>query len=396
MSQTSRHTTSRSSGGASEKAPSPPPPIPRWRFALYSLFPVVLLFVATEVTVRVARLDVPRIHNAGLPEEFVGLLRLDPDLFWSLKPNLSQMSQAALVQTNELGLRSAPLHPKRPGEFRILSLGESSTFGAGVGNSENYTAVLQDVLQARKPDRAFCTINAGVSSYSSFQSLKYLELRGLALKPDLVLFYHEVNDYLPSTLRDSSDNEIGALRSDRQLYDSRTSTLHRALLHSAVFRFLTCRLAAARLEGFRNRKVPSPLTAVGLPGIGIQDRLFEHRDGQRVAVQLPEVAIGRRVTDEERLENLRELVRFTREKGVRLVIVHPSYRDSRRHECILTRFCRDSGTPMFEAYDALHPPDLPATSLFWDRWHPTRQGHRRLAEALGKFLLDRGFLASGG
>ena len=50
-------------------------------------------------------------------------------------------------------------------------------------------------------------INAGVSGYTSFQSRKYLELRGLELKPDLVLFYHEQNDFLKAEF------------SDRELYD---------------------------------------------------------------------------------------------------------------------------------------------------------------------------------
>jgi hypothetical protein len=50
-----------------------------------------------------------------------------------------------------------------------------------------------------------------------------------------------------------------------------------------------------------------------------------------------EKALGRRVTEEERQANLERLVALTNEHGMKLVLLHPSYRDSTPHECLLTR-----------------------------------------------------------
>lgn len=112
-------------------------------------------------------------------------------------------------------------------------------------------AQLGPLLEAANPGRSFTTINAGVSAYSSFQSLIYLELHGLDLEPDLVIFYHELNDYLPSTLRDSSQNELGVMQTDRQLHESRTLGVARLLgQRSALFRALRSWSAARNLESF--------------------------------------------------------------------------------------------------------------------------------------------------
>ena len=76
-----------------------------------------------------------------------------------------------------------------------------------------------------------------------------------------------------------------------------------------------------------------------------------------------------------------------RDNNIRLVVIHPTYSYSKRHECALTEFCSRRGVPMFEAYDSLHP-DAPGPSLFFDNVHPTVEGHRRLAADLCRFLID--------
>jgi lysophospholipase L1-like esterase len=366
--------------------------LPRWRFALYSLLPTVLLFASAEIGLRCSGLDTPSVRNVGFPDEG-GLLQLDPELFWAFRPNVDIEAGGARIETNPLGLRGGPIEPKQPREFRILSLGESTTFGSGVSNDETYTHLLQERLAAALPATRFTAINAGVSAYSSFQSLRYLETRGLALQPDLVLVYHELNDYLPSTLRDSSDNEIGAVKTDRELYESRASFLRRAAVRSACVRFLTYRVAEWQLKRLRFRSTPNPLPEIGLPAAGLPGRLRLTRDGKEVRLSArEEIALGRRVSEDERRDNLAAFVEQCAQHDVRLVLIHPSYRNSVPHECALTRFARDTGTPMFDAFEALHPPGVRKKVLFSDHMHPTAYGHRRLAEGLAAFLLERGLV----
>jgi len=50
------------------------------------VLPALVLLIAAETAVRVMGLDAPTLRNVGLPEERVGLIRLDGELFWGCGP----------------------------------------------------------------------------------------------------------------------------------------------------------------------------------------------------------------------------------------------------------------------------------------------------------------------
>jgi len=354
---------------------------------------------AAEIGIRVWDLADPGIRTMPLPGEYQGLFRPDEELFWSLSPNLRLRFQGETVVTNAMGFRaSQEVGDKLPGEFRILSLGESTTFGPGVANDRTYSAVLERLLQETDDTRSFRVINAGVPAYSSFQSLMYLKRRGLALEPDLVLFYHELNDFLPSSLRDSSNNEIGLSSTDRQLFESRQGQVDRKLLSwSAIYRFLVFRAARYRIARLQQDQVQNPLVDIGLPDIGLPPRVVQAdrgQDEQRPTLTgLNEKALPSRVSPEERRQHFDELASLCEENGIQLLLIHPSYAGSKRHECILTEFCSERQVAMLEAYDVLHPDGSGPATMFRDSWHPRLAGHRALAQALSrkisKEFLDR-------
>lgn len=370
--------------------------------AAYSLLPVVLLLVSAETAVRLARLDRPAYYAGGLGsiDQFGSGGMSDVDLGWRGRPGYRAPSTAGqpAYAHNSLGLRSPEVGPKGANELRILSLGESSTVGVGVEGGQTYSARLQEILGNSLRPRPVTVINAGVSGYSSFQSLKYLELRGLALEPDLVLFYHELNDYLPSTIRDPEQSEVEVLLSDRQIYDSGLVRVNRWFLaHSALYRLASYQYSRRRIgalmrrSGQPPRAVNSPLPEIGLPATyNLVAGVFQRADGggQKLVDAIHPATVGRRVTSEERLDNLRRLAALCREKGLALVIMHPSYRQSSRHECLLTRFCADNGIPLFETHDVLHPGGSPPEAMFRDSMHPNASGHAALAEGLAPFILD--------
>jgi lysophospholipase L1-like esterase len=334
-------------------------------------------------------LDHPSLQSLPLPEERAGLIQPDRTLFWSLRPDTHAIWQGTQISVNHEGTRGDEIEPKQPGELRILSLGESTTFGSTVSDDDTYSARLEALLQAAYPNRHVTVINAGVPAYSSFQSLTFLEQRGFALQPDLVLFSHELNDYLPTSLRDSSNNEIGLVQTDRQLYESRAQRGHRALMQwSAVYRWLSYALANARIRKFDRPEAANPILGIGLPGYELPSRVAsaEGRSGDTPAHN--DKALGRRVSDEERRANLEQLTSLCRARGVQLVLLHPSYRDSFRHECLLTRFAAERGVLMFDEFDSLHPPDVSARSVFNDAWHPGPDGHAWLAKDLARFLAE--------
>ena len=88
----------------------------------------------------------------------------------------------------------------------------------------------------------------------------------------------------------------------------------------------------------------------------------------------------------ERLEILNSFREICENEGIELVIIHPSYRYSKPHECVLTDFCKSNQVPMFEAYESLHPQIENAQLLFYDDVHPNREGHWQLASDLVRFL----------
>ena len=152
-------------------------PRSKLKLVAFSLIPAFVLFAGAELAVRLSGLDAASLETAPLPEEAAGLFRPDDELFWSLRPNLDLSYRGGPVTTNSQGLRAPEIAPRQPGEFRILSLGESTTFGVGVANHETYTDRLAALLRDRYPSRVFTAFNAGVSAYSSFQSLRFLETR---------------------------------------------------------------------------------------------------------------------------------------------------------------------------------------------------------------------------
>jgi lysophospholipase L1-like esterase len=96
---------------------------------------------------------------------------------------------------NSLGLRGEEVVlPKPEGEFRIICVGGSTTYTSKV---EDYKLSYPDLLQENLLDAGYNhvnVINAGMLSYTTYETLINLQLRLLDLKPDLLIIYHAVND----------------------------------------------------------------------------------------------------------------------------------------------------------------------------------------------------------
>ena len=89
-----------------------------------------------------------------------------------------------------------------PGTYRIACVGDSHTFGAGVGEGESWPAVLR-ALGAAEPSwfgagvRRVEVLNAGVNAYDTRREVTLLRNRVLPLEPDLVLLQFHANDTRP-------------------------------------------------------------------------------------------------------------------------------------------------------------------------------------------------------
>ncbi len=199
---------------------------------LIALFPLVF-FATVEALTRLFDLKPPGTLRPEIPawldrniltkeEEWAGMLSDVPSdltnyyrtyawdryLFYRLNPGLDlpltdiTMPPAVRPRTRwtfHTGARGfntddVPLE-KPPATFRIVMLGDSSTFGWGVDPGETYARRLQDALRGRHPGAAIDVINLGVCGYSSLQGLVLLERVAAAYQPDVVALSYGSNDF---------------------------------------------------------------------------------------------------------------------------------------------------------------------------------------------------------
>jgi hypothetical protein len=163
---------------------------------------------------------------------------------------------------------------------------------------------------------------------------------------------------------------------DEQRFDDDRRKLHRKVLSIwATYRFLHHVAARWRIYRFeqaaRQRTEPGPMMVM---------------TGYDVAMDSPQ-----RVSLVERKANFAQMLALSKAHGFKLVMIHPSYRQTARHECELTEFCKDNHVAMYDAHDALHPPGVALEKIFFanDIVHPNEWGHRNIGEALGRFLIDQ-------
>jgi hypothetical protein len=158
-----------------------------WNVALSALLTLIGL-AAMEAYLRYT---IPPMQEGTLYEYSAKSKRLK-----LMKPHADMRIFGARIQTNDLGFRDnrPAVPPKRPGEFRIVVLGDSFTFGPGVEYEHLYTSLLRTRLARAHPE--VTVINLAVEGYNIIQYQAVLEEVGLGLKPDLVMLaMFPVNDF---------------------------------------------------------------------------------------------------------------------------------------------------------------------------------------------------------
>jgi lysophospholipase L1-like esterase len=139
----------------------------------------------------------------------------DQKLYWKLKPNQDCFTKVdhKPVRINSHGTRGPEFDPaKAAGTVRILSIGDSRTFGWGLAESETYSARLQQSLAEKYGGgRKVEVINAGVNGWSYSQMAVYFRDVGLAFKPDVVVL-GEANPWTQFSERNSPEFVAAFLR----------------------------------------------------------------------------------------------------------------------------------------------------------------------------------------
>jgi lysophospholipase L1-like esterase len=89
------------------------------------------------------------------------------------------------------------VRPKPAGTFRVLTMGESSTFGYGHNEDhQTYPFQLEQILRQRYPGRKIQVYNLGIPHFRSNNILALAKTEAAALEPDLITVYAGYNNAL--------------------------------------------------------------------------------------------------------------------------------------------------------------------------------------------------------
>jgi lysophospholipase L1-like esterase len=154
---------------------------------------VGLLLLISEMVVRLWDRYDPIFRPVDLEDRII-FKKSEPS-FSIFRPGSVGMTHGHTVRINSWGFRGAEWPAaKLPGAFRIMVLGDSFTFGQGIGEEERYTTQLEKQLREQFPWRTIEVLNLGVCGYSAVDEAKLLEKIGPLLRPNLVLVQFTGND----------------------------------------------------------------------------------------------------------------------------------------------------------------------------------------------------------
>lgn len=179
--------------------------IARWRLAAAA---TIVTLVLLEIGVRISfsnALD----NSAVTIERTPDLQKINADdvaLMWRVRANVQDFRvrtheangqevpvlREFTVNTNSAALRGKEEYLPTSSQT-VLAIGDSTTFGLGVDDSETWPAQLQALLRQASPDAQ--VLNAGVTGYSLLQSFIYLENHGFGFSPETVVLTCGSNDF---------------------------------------------------------------------------------------------------------------------------------------------------------------------------------------------------------
>jgi lysophospholipase L1-like esterase len=209
-------------------------------FALAALTVGVLVsLVVGEVAVRVLGVTgAPRRHFRP------GIYAPDPELGWVLQPAYRgvhlEYDFEAPTTTNALGYRGPAWDATRSAStVRVLALGDSCTFGRGVGDADTWPARLEARLRAGGVDAA--VYDAGVPGYDTVQEEVVLGRLLPVVRPTHVVVAWLPNDVLERSVDLRSRTQIldGQRVDDVERYQEWKARIEgRSISGSALYRFL--------------------------------------------------------------------------------------------------------------------------------------------------------------
>ena len=165
---------------------APPPRFGLGRSLLYSAILILLFLGLIEGSLRAY------VFTFRSPAERFDLATNT----FELRPGVFPTPNPDPIVVNSRGFVGAEFEdPPPPGTLRIVTVGDSCTFGAGTLRG-TYPVLLEDRLRAEPAGPRVQVVNAGIQGMNSELALRRLESRVVPLRPDLVTIYIGWNDLM--------------------------------------------------------------------------------------------------------------------------------------------------------------------------------------------------------
>jgi lysophospholipase L1-like esterase len=116
---------------------------------------------------------------------------------WRLRPNSQSVFFQSAISINSRGFRGREIAQEKGNTYRIVALGESTTFGITLDREDRpWPEVLGELIRERlRPGRPLEVVNGGVPGYGVEQSVRRLASDILPLKPNMIICYHGINGF---------------------------------------------------------------------------------------------------------------------------------------------------------------------------------------------------------
>jgi lysophospholipase L1-like esterase len=320
------------------------------------------------------------LRTLALPADTPGLFpKTASDSEWSGRPSTEGMYAGVPVSFNRFGLRDRERTIERtPGTIRVVTLGDSMTFGMGVPEPETFPRMAETLLNAGSPPGSPLVevLNFSLPGYNTLHQLAQLKELGLSFDPDLVMVGFFYNDVEPSTAQ--------LLRRERAARTAGAAPLAPSMLQrvrAELGAYVDALAPQSVLYSWAGARLGAVIRQVGLKSFGqtgkIEDRFADDDpEWQRARAALLEM---KRLCAERRIPLvivvIPAMARFT-ESGYPMKGYHTA----------VARFCRAHSITCLDLLPAFWGLDGTRFWISLTDGHPDARGHRIMAEAVAPFL----------
>ena len=158
---------------------------------LIVIIPIVFLLVCIEIALRIYLPQVNFLTQIIQPSQDSRSFLLKPNTTLTYE-GLYQQHESIIWEVNQQGLRSDRLENKTSDKFRILTYGDSETYGWSVSISDTWQR------QMEKIDPTIEVINFGIPAYNVENIADHMKHTLPDFDPDMVIYFYNKNDYYPA------------------------------------------------------------------------------------------------------------------------------------------------------------------------------------------------------